>query len=161
MSVDKLVHDEPVALSNSGVQSAPPQSRRRGRRSRPQEPTTPQTLTRKASRKGVKDTNTPLHSTDNKERSPKPWRGRRKTNGEETTQDTEEVLELLESTSAPLDSVVFRSGSSSVEVPLQDEASAPGTAESPELANHDDDDGPKPLDHEEIQPSPSSNTTFE
>jgi hypothetical protein len=45
-------------------------------------------------------------------------------------------------------------------MPLQDKASAPSSAESPELANHADDDGPKPLDHDEIQPSPS-NTTFE
>ena len=161
MSNDKLVHDEPATLSDSGVQNPPPQSRRRSRRRRPQEPTTPQILTRKASRKGAKDANPPLHTTDNKERNPKPRRGRRKTNGEETTQDTEEVLELLESTSAPLDSVAFQSGSSSVEIPLQDKASAPSTAESPKLANHDDDDGSKPLDHEEIQPSPSSNTTFE
>ena len=151
-SDDKLVHDELV-------QSSSPRSRRRGRRSRPQEPTAPQTLTGKAGRKGAKETNTPIPTADNEERNPKPRRGRRKTNGEETTQDTEEVLELLESTSAPVDSVVFQSGSSSVEIPLQDKASAPSTAESSKLANHTDVDGPKLPDREEIQPSPS-NITF-
>jgi len=159
-SDDKVGHDELTTLADSGAQSAPPQSRRRGRRSRPQEPSAPQTLTGKAGRRGAKQTNTPLPTVDHKERNPKPRRGSRKTNGEETTQDTEEVLELLESISAPVESVVFRSGSSSLEIPLQDKASPPSTAESAKLANHTDADGPKPPDHEEIQPSPS-NTTFE
>jgi len=166
-SDDKLVHDgfsELANLANSGIQSAPPQSRRRGRRSRPQEPTAPHTLTGKAGRTGLRGRNVP--TTDNKERNPKPRRGRRKANGEETTQDSEEVLELLESTSAPLDSVVFQSGSSSVEILLQEKASAPSPAESTKLANHSDADAdadadsPIPPNHEEIQPSPS-NTTFE
>ncbi|KAH9043145.1 hypothetical protein EDB85DRAFT_1913785 [Lactarius pseudohatsudake] len=54
----------------------------------------------------------------------------------ETTQDTEEVLELLEPTSAPVDSVVFRSGSSGAEIPLQDKPSVPTEAGSTKSANH-------------------------
>ncbi|KAI9466298.1 hypothetical protein BJY52DRAFT_1241145 [Lactarius psammicola] len=171
-SDDKLVHDglsELASLANLGIQSAPPQSRRRGRRSRPEEPTAPKTLISKAGRttgpRGRK-AKAPLPTAGDKERSPKLRRGRRRTNGEETTQDTEEVLELLESTSAPVDSVLFQSGTSSVEIPLQDKASAP-TAESTKSADHSDadadadaDDDPIPLNREEIQPSPS-NTTFE
>jgi len=62
--------------------------------------------------------------------------------------------------------VVFQSGTSSVEIPLQDKTSAPTVAESTKLADLSDadadadDDDPIPLNHEEIQPSPS-NTTFE
>lgn len=123
-------------------------------------------MTGKAGRTGLRGKKAQLPTADNKEQNPKPRRGRRRTNGEETTQDTEEVLELLESTSAPVESVVFQSGTSSVEIPLQDKTSAPTVAESTKLADLSDadadadDDDPIPLNHEEIQPSPS-NTTFE
>ncbi len=162
-------------MSNSGIQSAGPRSKGRGRRSRPQEATAPQTLSGKGSRTGLRNRNASALVVDKKEQNPKSRSGRRKTNGEETTQDTEEVLELLGSTSAPMDSVVFQSGTSSAENPLQDKASASITAEPSLLANADADadadadtdadadvngDDPIPLNHEEVQPSPS-NTTFE
>ncbi|KAH9001181.1 hypothetical protein EDB92DRAFT_1825230 [Lactarius akahatsu] len=154
---DTLVHDGLASLANPDVQSAPPQSRKRGRPRRLQEPTAPQT---RAGRTGPRARKAPPPTADNKERNSRPRRGRRKTNGEDTTQDTEEVLELLESASAPVDSVVFRSGSSGAEIPLQDKPSIPTEAGSTKSANHTGADSPILPNHDEIRPSPF-NTTFE
>ncbi|KAH9050684.1 hypothetical protein EDB84DRAFT_1448354 [Lactarius hengduanensis] len=154
---DTFVHDGLANLANPDVQSAPPQPRKRGRPRRLQEPTAPQT---KAGKTGPRGRKAPPPTADNKERNPRPRRGRRKTNGEETTQDTEEVLELLESASAPVDSVVFRSGSSGAEIPLQDKPSVPTEAGSTKSANHTGADSPITPNHDEIRPSPF-NTTFE
>ncbi|KAI0256791.1 hypothetical protein BJV78DRAFT_1166968 [Lactifluus subvellereus] len=115
----------------------------------PQEVAAPQTFGGKKSRGGLKGRNASLLTFSKKKGALQTIRRERAVKDDEALQDTDEVLELLESTSAPLDSVAFGSGSSSPKIPLQDKASMATTSEQRKLANNGEAEDRSLPDYEE------------
>jgi hypothetical protein len=124
----------------------------------PRELTAPRSSGSKKSGGGLKGRNASLLTFSKKKGTLETIRGRT-VKDDEAQQDTDEVLELLESNSARLDSVAHGSGS---EIPLRDKDSTATTSEKEKLANNGDTEDHSLPDYEE-QPLPisPSNLPFE
>ena len=125
----------------------------------PQQAVAPRAFGGKKSRGGLKGRNASLLTFNKNKGTLETMRRERAVKDDEALQDTDEVLELLESTSAPLDSVAFGSNSSSPEIPLQDKVSIATTSKQRKLANNEAEDRSLPDYEEQSRPiSPPSPT---
>ncbi|SRR6266851_8283388 len=116
----------------------------------------PQTRSAKNVRKGLRGRNASLLTFSKKTGSLETLRRNRALKDNEAVGDADEV-EPVESTSAALDSVVFHSGSSSMEIPPPGRDSTPTATEKMKFASHDDTESHSLPEYEEQnQPCPSS-----
>jgi hypothetical protein len=158
------VKAQPLTLNpaTDGPISSPPSPGPRDEADLIQELTTSQTLGGKKSRGGLKGRNASLLTFNKKKGTLETIRRDRSVKNDETLQDTDEVLELLESNSAPLDSVAFGSVSSSAEIPPQDEDSTATSSEKRKASNNGDvEDRSLPDYEEQSLPISPSNPTSE
>ncbi|KAI9446368.1 hypothetical protein H4582DRAFT_2069720 [Lactarius indigo] len=135
---DELVHDGLGGLANPDIQSAPPQSRRRGRPRRAQEPTAPQTLIGKA--------------------------GREEEDAKQMVKKLHRILRKFSSSWSPpvrqLTAWFFDLVLRAQRFLWKKRSAFPLRQGSTNLTNHTGADDPIPPNHDDIQPSPST-TTFE
>jgi hypothetical protein len=162
----KLEHVKPPSstanLATDDTISSPPPPGPRDEADLLQETTVPQTLGHKKSRRGLKGRNASLLTFSKKKGTLETIRRSRSVKDDDSPQDTDEVLEILESNGNPLDSVASGSGFSSAENLLQGKDSTATTSGKRRLANNGEVEARKPSDFDEqsLPISPSS-PTFE